>query len=59
MGVDKVTSNPISKCTGAVSRLVGHFAHSPMAVGELWKSKASMFPDPADPALQDQMKFSI
>lgn len=45
MGVDKVTSNPIAKCIGAASRLVGHFSHSPMAVGELRKRQASMFPD--------------
>ena len=31
MGTDKVTSNPIAKCVAAASRLVGHFAHSPMA----------------------------
>jgi len=45
MGVDKVTNNTIAKCIGAASRLVGHFAHSPMAVGELKKRQASMFPD--------------
>ena len=45
MGTDKVSNHPIAKCVGAASRLVGHFSHSPMAVGELIKRQASMFPD--------------
>ena len=45
MGIDKVSNHPIAKCVGAASHLVGHFVHSPMAVGELIKRQASMFPD--------------
>ena len=45
MGVDKVTNYTISKCIGAAPHLVGHFAQGPMAVGELKKRQASMFPD--------------
>ena len=35
----------ISKCVGAASRLVGHFAHSPLASGELDKRQLQMAPD--------------
>ena len=48
MGIDKVTNNPISNCVAgiaAASRLVGHFAHSPMAVGELKKRQEIMCPE--------------
>ena len=45
MGMDKVSSHPISKCVSAAARLVGHFAHSPMAVGELMKKQAAMNPE--------------
>jgi len=34
-GIDKVTSNPISKCVSAASHLVGHFSHSPLAELEM------------------------
>lgn len=42
MGTHAVTNHPISKCVSAASRLVGHFSHSPMAVGELMKRQVSM-----------------
>jgi len=45
MGIDKVTNNPVAKCVGAAARLVGHFAHSPMATTELMKRQATMSPD--------------
>jgi len=42
MGTDKVTSNPISKCVSAASRLVGHFSHSPLAELEMESRQTSM-----------------
>jgi len=42
MGTDKVSNHPISKCVSAASRLVGHFAHSPMATTELMKQQSAM-----------------
>lgn len=45
LGLDKVSNHPIAKCVAAASRLVGHFSHSPMAVGELKKRQLSMNPD--------------
>jgi len=45
VGTHAVTNHPISKCVSAASRLVGHFSHSPMAVGELMKRQVSMDKD--------------
>ena len=42
MGIDKVSSNIISKCVGAASRLVGHFSHSALATVELEKRQEHM-----------------
>ena len=42
LGVDKVNNNPISRCIGAASRLVGHFNHSCLATSELMKRQQSM-----------------
>ena len=58
MGTDKVTNNPIAECVAAVSRLVGHFAHSPMATAELNKRQVSMSPDSAAKKLVQQCKTS-
>ena len=41
MGMDKVSNHPIPKCVSAAARLVGHFAHSPMALGELIKKQVA------------------
>ena len=45
MGTHAITNHPISKCVSVASRLVGHFSHSPMAVGELMKRQLSMDKD--------------
>jgi hAT family C-terminal dimerisation region len=42
MGINKVTNNPISKCIGAASHLVGHFSHSPLASNELVNRQKAM-----------------
>ena len=42
MGINKVTNNPISKCVGAVSHLVGHFSRSPLASNELNNRQTAM-----------------
>lgn len=42
MGIDKVSSNQISKCVSAASRLVGHFSHSPLACKEMEKRQTAM-----------------
>ena len=45
LALDKVSNHSIAKCMAAASRLVEHFAHSPIAVGELKKSQLTMNPD--------------
>jgi len=42
MGIDKVSTNPISKCVSAASCLVGHFSHSPLAELEMESRQTSM-----------------
>jgi len=56
MGTDKVSNHPISKCVSAASRLVGHFAHSPMATTELMKRQSAMSPDKPQRKLIQQCK---
>jgi len=56
MGTDKVSNHPISKCVSAASRLVGHFAHSPMATTEPMKWQSAMSPDKPQRKLIQQCK---
>jgi zinc finger BED domain-containing protein 1 (E3 SUMO-protein ligase ZBED1) len=44
---EKVSQNPIARTVNAVSRLVGHFSHSPMATQELNKRQLAFSPDKA------------